>query len=743
VLSFFPSTPLARLSGRCSANILSIHSSLLVALVTLLTTSPAFPTWADADGAASTTTSSANSPLIVADASSVTELQPLVVNGRNQVNGPKLSPAGSSDYGVTDQDILALPTAGGASLTDVLLQMPGVALDQNQQIHIRDTEGPQFQYQINGVLVPLDINTNPPFLSMINPMFIKKLDLLDGVLPARYSYATGGVVDIETKDGCDGAAGGSLGFTGGQRETIQPSLQFGGCAGKFGFYVSGLYDQGETAFSSATPGPEPIHDFTRQGQAFGVFSYTLDSATKVSLIVSASASDNQLPNIPGLPPQFSLAGAPAATSANINSYLNFRDYLAIASLSGETGGGLAYQIAYTFHHISQDFSPDDAGELIFQGVSSRASHNDLDNTLEGDATDTLGAHQLSAGLYLGAYHVDVRDTSLVFPVDASGNQASSVPVIVDTAARATNVVLGVYAGDLWRLSDRARVNVGLRLDSLTGFTKRLQIDPTVNVAYDLDNRTTVHVGLARYMQAPSYQGISPGAPAAFTGTTGNSGEGAVSPLAEDDVEIDAGLVTRLSDHVTLSEDNFYERTFHYLDTGQFGVVPIFAPFNYGRGYMWGSELALKYRDRSLSAYANLTLGRNNQKGVATGQFNFDSTELAFIDTHEIVLDHQPLVGVSSGFAYDWRDWQVSVDAIYSSGLRGGFADQTRLPQVFQVNAAIQRSFKVSRLGKVIDRLAIVNIFDRTNLIRPAEGIGIFQAAYGPRFTVLDSIVIPF
>jgi hypothetical protein len=30
-----------------------------------------------------------------------------------------------------------------------------------------------------------------------------------------------------------------------------------------------------------------------------------------------------------------------------------------------------------------------------------------------------------------------------------------------------------------------------------------------------------------------------------------------------------------------------------------------------------------------------------------------------------------------------------------------------------------------------------------NLIRPAEGIGIFQSAYGPRFTVLDQIIVAF
>jgi hypothetical protein len=108
-----------------------------------------------------------------------------VVVTAQHVAGPSVSPSGASQYSVTAKDILALPAGQDTSLSEVLTQMPGVAIDQNQQIHILDTEGPQFQYQIDGVMVPLDINTNPPFLSMINPLFIKKLDLLTGVLPAR------------------------------------------------------------------------------------------------------------------------------------------------------------------------------------------------------------------------------------------------------------------------------------------------------------------------------------------------------------------------------------------------------------------------------------------------------------------------------------------------------------------------------------------------------------------------------
>ena len=81
--------------------------------------------------------------------------------------------------------------------------------------------------------------------------------------------------------------------------------------------------------------------------------------------------------------------------------------------------------------------------------------------------------------------------------------------------------------------------------------------------------------------------------------------------------------------------------------------------------------------------------------------------------------------------------------IYSSGLRAGFADLERLPTVVQINAGAQIAFRVPGVGEVTDRLTVLNLLDRVNLIRPAEGIGIFQSAYGPRLTVLNTLTIPF
>jgi hypothetical protein len=675
-------------------------------------------------------------------AASDNELATVVIEG-TATAGPTVSPSGANQYAASADDIASQPKGSTGALTDVLAQMPGVAIDQNQQIHIRNTEGPQFQYQINGVLIPLDINTNPPFLSMINPLFIKRLDLLDGVLPSRYSYATGGVVSIQTKDGCEQSLR-DVSLLGGQRDTIQPSFEWAGCEAGLGTYLSGLYQQSNTAFSSATPGPTPIHDFTKQGQLFSYSSYHLTADDTVSLILSGAKSSNQLPNVAGLASEYSLAGYPTPPpSQNIDSYLDFTDLLAVLSLNGKLSDTLSYQIAYSQHMIAQRFEPDPVGELIYQGVASRATHEDHDYTLEGDLGWTLGAHTFGTGFYAAEYRVTANDSSLVFPADANGDQLSDVPLTVLNNAHANNYIGGVYLTDLWRLSPTLSASLGVRFDTLSGFSSGRQVDPSLSLVYRPQSSTTFHTGFVRYFQVPSLLGISPTAQAAFAGTTAQGPPGIPTPVPEDDREWDGGVVQSLTDHLTISADAFYEWTTHYLDTGQFGVVPIFAPFNYNQGHVWGSELALRYQREGLTAYANLTMGRNWQRGVVTGQFNFDPDELAYIDTHSIVLDHQPLYGASAGASWRIQSYSLSVDGLYSSGLRGGFADLEKLPIVKQVDVSGERSWRIGSFGTLTNRLAVLNVLDRINLIRPAEGIGIFQSAYGPRRTLYDTLTLHF
>ncbi len=655
-----------------------------------------------------------------------------------------LSASGTNKYTLTARDIANLPEGEATPLNQVMLQMPGVALDQNQEIHIRG-EHMGIQYQMNGILLPLDINSDPTFTQLLNSYFVKSVSLMDGVLPAQYGYRTSGVIDIHTRDGCDG---GQNEFTiyGGQRDTVQPSFELGGCQGNFSYYLTGLYLQSNLGLSSAVPAPDPIHDAVQQGQGFAYLTYALNAATKLSLISGMTVASNQFPNQPNQTPEFQLEQVNPALhpSSAINSSLEQQDYYGVLALNGVIGANADYQLAYTAHYNEETFNPDPVGDLIYQGIASKVFTSDLSNSLAGDLTYRMGtAHTLRGGFYFGEYGVESDQRSQVFPIVMG--QPAITPISVSADVNRINLVYGVYLQDTWRLTDRLSLNVGSRWDRVTGFTVNSQFSPTINLIYKLWDDTIIHSGFARNFQIPNFQNVSPGIFKLFAGTTGADGtspSGNTTPDTETDYTWDTGFTHQFTTHLAYAQDDYFRIDRHYLDEGQFGFVPIDAPFNYVRGYGGGTENSLTYNLENLAVRANVFVAREEDIGVASGQYNFPADEVAQIDRHFIVLDHTPLVGASGGVAYRWRSYQFTGDGLFSSGLRAGFANETQLPKVWQFNLSAARDFVIPRLGMFTNRIVLLNIFDRTNLIRPANGIGVFQAAYGPRITVYDALTVP-
>lgn len=654
-----------------------------------------------------------------------------------------LSSSGNNRYTLTARDIADLPEGGATSFNQVMLQMPGVALDQNQEIHVRG-EHMGIQYQMNGVMLPLDMNTDPTFTQLLNSYFVQSVSLMDGVLPARYGYRTSGVIDIRTKNGCDGD-GNNATIMGGQRDTAQGNFQVGGCKGDLGYFLTGTFTQSNLGFSSAVPSPDPIHDAVTQGQGFAYLTYALGPAAKLSLISGMTLAFNQFPNQPNLPPQYQFDHINSALhpSSGINSGLNQQDYYGVMALNGALGAEADYQLAYSAHYNAQSFYPDPIGDLIYQGVSSNVFTSDLSNTIQGDLTYRLGGHSLRAGFYLGEYGVESDQTSQVFPID--GGEPAVTPISVRADLNKINLVYGVYFENTWRINNRLSVNLGSRWDRVIGFTNDSQFSPTINFVYKPWARTTAHAGFARNFQVPNFQNVSSGIFKLFRGTTGAIGTspaGNTTPFAETDYTWDAGFTHQLSRRLAFAQDNYFRIDRHYLDEGQFGFVPIDAPFNYVRGYGGGTENSVTYNAEHFAARLNLFVAREEDVGVASGQYNFPPDELSYLDRHYFVLDHTPLAGASGGLSYRWNDYQFTFDGLFSSGLRGGFANQEQLPEVWQFNLSAARNFIIPRFGKFTNRIVLLNIFDRTNLIRPANGIGVFQAAYGPRITVYDALTIP-
>ena len=686
--------------------------------------------------------SSVSKPLELVLESEVALNVPIKANRARAQNG--LSHTGNNKYTMTSEDIGNLPAGEATPLNDVLLQMPGVALDQNQEIHIRG-EHAGIQYQMNNIMLPLDINNDPTFTQLLNSYFVSSVSLIDGVLPAQYGYRTSGVVEIQTKNGCDGGRN-NFSVYGGMYDTAEPSFQLQGCDGRFSYYLTGLYLYSSLGLSSATPGHDPIHDTVNQGQGFTYLTYDLNPSTKLSFIGGMTVADNEFPNQPGLPPLYQLEGVNPATypSSAIDSSLDQQDYYGVLALNGAVGEKISYQLAYAIHYNTQTFNPDPIGDLIYQGISPKVFNSDLANTLQGDTTYRLGDHTFAAGFYLGEYGVESDNTSQVFKEDSAGAQIPPfVPISVVANLNKINILFGFYLQDTWQITDKFSVNFGSRWDRADGFVDASQFSPTINFVYKARPDTTLHAGFARNFQVPNFQGISAGT-SKLNGTSGGSDIPVSTTLdAETDYTWDVGYTHQFTPHLQWAQDSYFRIDRHYIDEGEFGFVPLDAPFNYVRGYGAGIENTLTYNTRNFGLRATAFVAREEDRGVATGQYNFPPlAQLQYIDQHYIILDHTPLLGMSGGIAYRWHDYKFTLDGLYSSGLRGGFANTDQLPVVWQINLGAVKKFTLPAIGELENRIALINIFDRTNLIRPATGIGVFQSAYGPRISLYDGLTVP-
>jgi outer membrane receptor protein involved in Fe transport len=118
---------------------------------------------------------------------------------------------------------------------------------------------------------------------------------------------------------------------------------------------------------------------------------------------------------------------------------------------------------------------------------------------------------------------------------------------------------------------------------------------------------------------------------------------------------------------------------------------------------------------------------------------FGPEELAYIAHHYVFLDHDQTFTASAGVAYHWRGFLFSIDGIYGSGLRTGFANTGNQPFYIQFDAAIAKTFILPTVGKLEGRIVAINLGDWVYQLRSGSGIGVFAPQYGPRRTVLAGL----
>ncbi|MDR3425281.1 MAG: TonB-dependent receptor [Alphaproteobacteria bacterium] len=676
----------------------------------------------------------------------------VVIGQRRAEMRNSLSPTtGTSAYKLDAQAIAALPQGDDTSLNKIMLQAPGVAEDSaaSGNLHIRGEHG-NVQYRLNGILLPDGISG---FGDTIDPHIVESATLLDGALPAQYGFHTAGVVDIDTKTGF--VNGGTATMTVGSNGTIQPSISYGGTAGSADYFIASSHLSSDLGIENPTSSANAIHDHTEQNKQFGYASYMINPMQRAEVVAGNSISYYQIPNNPGQSP-FQLNGVNAANPSNLTSAsLNERQFESNQYATGAWQGendGVTVQIAPFIRNSETHFRPDTTGDLLFDGLASDVQYTDLATGLQNDNSWRVNAeHTLRAGFSAQNDHVQNDTASEAYLTDASGNfipsgsgDAVSQPIVNDHTK--DGQLYGLYLQDEWKLTDRLTMNYGARFDDMEQYVSANQLSPRLGFVYKATDTTTLHAGYARYFTPPPMELVSNGDIAAFAGTSAAPAEtqnDAVKP--ERSHNFDIGATQKLGERWQVGLDGYYKLVHDLLDEGQFGPALILTPFNYQRGYIYGSELTANYTGEKLKAYGNLAFSRAMGENIVSSQFNFsDPDELAYISDHYVHLDHDQTFTASAGASYDVREGTtLGLDMISGSGLRDGFANTSHLPAYATFNASVEQKLNLFPHDETAVRLSVVNLMDSAYELRSGTGIGVGAPQWGARRGVFVSVAQKF
>ncbi len=655
-------------------------------------------------------------------------------------------PLGAQTYTIGAQQIAATPGGANATGQQVLLRAPGVVQDSYGQEHVRG-EHANLTYRLNGVTLPEGLNG---FGQELDSHLIRSITLIDGSLPAQFGFRTAGIVDVQTKSG-ESLDQTEISLYGGSNQTYEPSFETGGTVGKLDYFVTGSLLHNDLGIDNPTPGYQALHDRTNQQKIFTYLSYHIDDTSRVSLLVNASNADFQIPNTPGLPPAFALAGRPKAVlvdSISIDENQNEQQYYSVLAYQ-KTSGSFSVQAAAFTRYGQVHFTPDSTNDLIFQGVAGEVRNDFFTNGLQIDSSYILNdQHTIRAGVLADFTNERLRTNTGVFPVDpVAGQQQSTTPLNLADDSGNHGVSAGVYLQDEWRLTKKLTLNYGLRYDRFdTNFADSGQLSPRVNLVYKLDEATTLHAGYSRYFVPPPLQYVGIGTVDRFQNTTNASQNRISSQLkVERSNYYDLGISRDVTKAWKVSVDGFYKDAHDLVDNGHFGDAVIITPFNYRLGQVFGAELSSTYTLGPISAFGNFSYVNTLGKDIISQQYLFENDELAYIHNHYIKLDHEGEYTASLGVSYAWKDTLVYIDALYGSGLRRGFANSQKEPQYFPVNVGFQQRFHVdgSKRNYVTLRVDELNMFDEHYQIRDGSGVGVAAAQYGPHRAIFGGLAYAF
>ena len=680
----------------------------------------------------------------------------IVVTGRRlDAARDSIAPAlGASDYSFNRAMLDKQPGGANTSLAGVLLQAPGVTQDSGGAVHVRNEHG-NLQYRLNGVIVPEGVSG---FGATFDQRIASSIDLLTGTLPAQYGYRTSGVINLKTQGGAF-QNGGEVGIYGGSHGRIEPSAIVRGSSGGLNYFASGSYLKDDLGIENPLPTRNAIHDRTKQLRGFAYVSDILSETSRISAFGGTSIGRFEIPDVPGQQSSFTVNGRSGFDSARLDQRQHEVTHYGVLAYQ-YSNGGFDAQVAPFVRYSRTRFSPDPSGaDIGFNGFADAALLSSLAVGVQADASRKIGsAHIVRFGLFGQNERTRTFVSSLALPgsFDSGGNfvqsASSDVPLLIADRGGRNGQLYGAYLQDEWTISPTLTLNYGARFDAVRSYTREQKLSPRTNLVWQPTKATTFHIGYARNFTPPPQELIGAPTLALYNGTAKQSPNGQADPVrAEREHYFDGGFEHKFANGLKIGVDAYYKLKHNLLDEGQFGSALVLSPFNYANGYAWGVELSGNYTRGALDLYANLARGDEKGKQIASSQYFFRADELAAIRDQYIYTDHSQRWTGSAGGSYSLHDGigtiVPSVEMLYGDGLRstpGAIPNGGKLPSYFTVNAGIAQNLtRAGPLKGLTLRVDVVNLFDRSYLIRDGSGVGLGAPQFGERRGIFAGITKKF